>query len=133
VLPTARRVPTPELPSTIDKTPRSESWKVTDASANSNLVKKQWGISFIKDSKWVINSDTGNQIKLIQNVGGASGDTMTIDFIAGNTVSDSDAKFGSVTYYYDSAKQSWMKIAQDEQSAGCLRRTHRGRLWRALG
>lgn len=41
---------------------------------------------------------------------------MTLSYLSGSSVTDTDAKFGSVSYFYDALGQKWMKNAQDEST-----------------
>ncbi len=43
-----------------------------------------------------------------------------IKCVLGNSITDNDAKYGSITYYYDSSSQKWMVNKPDEQNGGTL-------------
>jgi hypothetical protein len=50
----------------------------------------------------------------------SGGDVITIQYITGNTITDTDAKFGNITYYYDATQHAWMVINPDEANGGSL-------------
>ena len=82
------------------------------------VVKTDWGISFIGPTGWEKSFNT-NQITLLQE-GVSAGDGITIDYISGNKITDTDAKFGNVTYYYSDSSQAWIVESPDEQNGGTL-------------
>ena len=78
--------------------------------ADSNLiVKNDWGVYFTKCSNWRIISNTSNKITLTQTTGESSGDLISIDYVLSDSITDNDAKFGSITYFYDKKKNAWME------------------------
>ena len=79
------------------------------------VIKTDWGVSFKKASNWSVTSDSGNTMKLE-----SGGDVITIQYITGNTITDTDAKFGNITYYYDATQHAWMVINPDEANGGSL-------------
>lgn len=80
------------------------------APVNANLVaKNSWGLSFEKGSEWSITQNTNNQVVMEQASGSWVGDTITMEYITGQSVSNSDSKFGTVTYSYNAPSQSWMR------------------------
>lgn len=82
-----------------------------------NLVaRSDWGISLEKPSGWNIITTTDNQITIKQDLPDGAGDVMTVDYVTGDSITDTDAKFGNITFFYDSTRQTWMKSYLDEQS-----------------
>ncbi|MDP4007543.1 MAG: SoxR reducing system RseC family protein [bacterium] len=71
--------------------------------------KPEWGISFRKPANWETISDTNEKIELEQTSGEWVGDRMDISFLTGSTITTDDAKFGSLTYYYDENSERWMR------------------------
>lgn len=92
------------------------------SSVDSNLVTKStWGISFIKSPTWNITTNTTDKVVVSQVVqDGNDGNTITLTSISGNSVTDSDAKFGNITYYYDENSKAWMVKLPDEQYGGSM-------------
>jgi len=87
--------------------------------ANPNLITKSaWSISLVKPSGWDITSNTTNEVILTQDTGEYAGDIMTVSYISGNSITDTDNKFGNITYYYNGNNQSWMVELPDEQNGG---------------
>jgi len=79
------------------------------------IIKNEWGISFSKPSNWDITNNTSGVVELKQVSGEWVGDTIDISFVTGTNMTTTDAKFGSVTYYWDESGQKWMKIGQSER------------------
>ncbi len=80
------------------------------------VTKTAWGISFEKGSNFTIASNTSSQVVLKQTSGQGVGDTITISYITGNSITDGDGKFGNITYSYDTTQQTWVQNSLDEQS-----------------
>ncbi|MBU1015450.1 hypothetical protein KKI17_03425 [Patescibacteria group bacterium] len=76
---------------------------------DNTIVKTEWGVSFTKSAEWEITSNTSEKIELKQVSGEWIGDRMDITFLTGISITTDDAKFGSITYYYDEDSQRWMK------------------------
>jgi len=81
-----------------------------------NLIKlTSCGVSLSKTSDWNVISSTVNEIKL-----DIAGDTHTsfagidIKCVLSNTITDTDAKFGNITYFYDMGKKAWMETDNKE-------------------
>lgn len=72
------------------------------------VTKKEWGISFVKTSEWKIINIT-NKILLKPGPDQGDGDEITIEYFTGDRITDSDAKFGEITYFYDNTKKEWMR------------------------
>ncbi|MFO0743732.1 MAG: hypothetical protein U0469_01625 [Candidatus Paceibacterota bacterium] len=82
---------------------------------NNNLISKpEWNVSFSKTSDWSITTNNLNKIILTQIKGQWAGDTINISYVSGNSITDSDAKFGGITYSYDKNSNSYMVYAQSE-------------------
>jgi hypothetical protein len=95
---------------------------INSATISSNLIKQtDCGVSFSKTSEWSVVSNTSNEIKL-----DIPDDTHTgfagidIKCVLGNSITDTDAKFGNITYYYDSSSQKWMVSKPNERDGGTL-------------
>lgn len=76
-------------------------------------TKTNWGVSFINPSGWKPTINT-NRVTFLQQGGQSEGDEITIDYISGNSITDTDAKFGSITYSYDSTRQTWVETNDQE-------------------
>lgn len=110
-------------PTTHTTTPRTTTPQTTapttqttnpTTTSNPNLVAKaNWHVSFIKASNWNITANSTNQIVLTDP---SSGDVMTMDYISGATVSDTDGKFGPVSYSFDNNQQKWLVTRLDEET-----------------
>lgn len=100
----------------------NNSSTVNFGAISSNLIKlTACGVSFSKTSDWGVISNTNNEIKLditTNDHAGFSG--IDIKCVLGNSITDNDAKFGSITYYYDSSNKKWMVSKPDEQNGGML-------------
>lgn len=85
-------------------------------SDSNTITKNNWGVSFTKSSDWNVTSNTNEQINLGQVSGEWTGDKIDISYVSDTNITTTDAKFGSVTYYYDTTNQQWMKIGQSEKT-----------------
>ena len=98
------------------------SAKKATSTSDGNLIKLTGcGVSFSKTSNWNVISNTSNETKLDilpNDYTGFSG--IDIKCVLGNSITDTDAKFGNITYFYDSNTQKWMVNAPDEQNGGTL-------------
>jgi len=92
----------------------------SNSTTDINLIKQTaCGVSLSKTSNWSVVSNTSNETKLdiIPNpYTGFSG--IDIKCVLGNTITDTDNKFGKITYFYDSSSQKWMVNSPDEQGIG---------------
>ena len=86
------------------------SSQVNAQSTNTVITQPSWGISLVNPSGWkaVIND---HEVALTETTGQWA-DVMTVDYISGSQITDVDAKYGTVTYFYDASSKSWMKIGQ---------------------
>jgi len=104
--------------SKISSTPPTSN---SEDSSNGNLVSRSdWGISFVKTSDWNVTASSGTQMELTQVNGENKGDRMTIQFISsgsGSQITDSDAKFGDVTYRYEQTNGKWMVTGITDMNA----------------
>ncbi|MBI2482034.1 MAG: hypothetical protein HYV76_00470 [Candidatus Vogelbacteria bacterium] len=82
------------------------------------IIKNNWGVSFTKSPNWNLISDTGDRIELKQVSGDSVGDTIDISYISGTSITTSDTKFGTVTYYYDESNQRWMTNVRQSEKTG---------------
>lgn len=80
------------------------------------IIKKDWKISFIKPSGWMkIDADNKIVLKYV-GVQNEIGDTMTIQYVSGDKITDTSGKFGPVTYYFDTSTSKWMRSSPDERT-----------------
>lgn len=92
------------------------SLSYSTVSDSNTITKNSWGVSFTKSSDWNVTSNTNEQINLDQVSGEWIGDKIDISYVSGTNITTTDAKFGSVTYYFDENSQRWMKIGQSEKT-----------------
>jgi len=86
---------------------------------NSNLVtRNDWLISFKKQSNWSITNNVPMQMELKQVSGKWKDDIITIQYVAGDKITDKDAKFGDITYWYDQSKGEWMRTGRTDERTG---------------
>ncbi len=85
----------------------------TNITPDANVVKTNWGVSFTKASNWDVTTTTANKITLSEVSGKWAGDIMTIEYVSGNSITDTDAKFGDVTYFYDGTTGTWMRTVSE--------------------
>lgn len=87
--------------------------KAGEITSNTLNTRTDFGISFIAPgSDWKGQGDIGGgEIGFKQT---STGDTITMQYISGNSITDTDAKFGPVTYYFDARTQQWMRSSPDE-------------------
>lgn len=88
----------------------------TITQGTNTIIKTEWGVSFSKPSNWDITNNTSGVVELKQTSGEWVGDTIDISYITGANITTTDAKFGSVTYYWDEGGQKWMKIGQSDRT-----------------
>jgi hypothetical protein len=107
----------------IDTKKAQEGWMCTGAlkPIDDNLLKfANCGVSLSKTSEWSVISNTGNEVVLdilsTDHTLGTNG--IDIKCVLSNTITDTDAKFGNITYYYDSGIKKWMVKGPDETGDG---------------
>jgi len=90
------------------------------SSVNRNLISiEDCGVSLSKTSDWsVISSKSNETILDILSADQTGGNGIQIKCVLDSTITDTDAKFGNITYYYDSSTQKWMVQSPNEQSGG---------------
>ncbi len=93
-----------------------ETFSLNNQTSTNTINKSEWGISFTKPTGWKLATNTTNNITLQEPV--SDGDRIKIDYTTGDRITDNDAKFGPITYYFDTTSQSWMVIKPDEQNGG---------------
>ncbi len=103
----------------IDTGKAEEGWMCTGLlkPIDDNLLKlTSCGVSLSKTSNWSVISNTSNEIVLdilsTDHIVGTSG--INIKCVLSNTITDTDAKFGNITYFYDTGKKAWMEIDDKE-------------------
>ena len=94
------------------------SFTIKSAVDTNIITKKDWGVVFNKTADWEVSTNTNDRVWLQQLI--PDGDTMIIDYITGNSITDTDAKFADITYYYDSNSQKWMVNKPNERDGGTL-------------
>lgn len=100
-------------------------------SQNVNVISQSdWRIAFTKPTGWDISTQTlSNKIVLSDTEGEGKGDAILVEYVMGDTISDSDAKFGNITYYYEKSTKRWLETdnaqtsAANQMSAPTLART----------
>jgi hypothetical protein len=105
-----------------NSTATNSSSTVNSGTIANNVIKlTTCGVSFSKTSDWDVISNTSNEIKLdIITNDHTEFSGIDIKCVLGNSITDNDAKYGSITYYYDSSSQKWMVNKPDEQNGGTL-------------
>jgi hypothetical protein len=89
--------------------PNCEFAKCQDSSSTADTVQRNdWGLVFAKGSDWNVIENGADRIVLEGTSDQSNGDKITASYVPSNSITDVDAKFGNVTYFYDSAKQQWM-------------------------
>lgn len=100
----------------------NNSSTVNSGTESDKLIKlTTCGASFSQPLGWsvVSNTNTGTKLDILPNTHtGFSG--IDIKCVLTSSITDSDAKFGNITYYYDSKTQKWMVSKPDEQNGGML-------------
>lgn len=77
------------------------------------ITKNTWGVSLMKSSDWNITTNTESALVL-----STADDIITVTHVTGSSITDSDAKFGPITYSYSNANNAWMVEMPDEQASG---------------
>lgn len=73
------------------------------------ISKTSWGASFMYEQGWVVQPEGTEDKVILKKVGGENdGDTMDINFVRASTVTNTDAKFGTITYTYDAQNRIWL-------------------------
>jgi hypothetical protein len=80
---------------------------------NNIITKNDWGVSFTKTSDWDIVTNTSSEVSLKQNAGQWVEDIIKINYVSGQSITDTDAKFGNITYYYNGSSNQWMKTTNE--------------------
>ncbi len=96
---------------------------INSTTTDSNLIKQiGCGVSFLKTSDWSVISNTNNEtildIPSTDHIIGTSG--INIKCVLSGSITDTDAKFGNITYYYDSSSKKWMVNKANERDGGTL-------------
>jgi hypothetical protein len=89
----------------------------TISTADSNIIKQTGcGVSFSKASNWSVISNTNNETKLdiLPNEQRTGFSGIDIKCVLSNSITDTDAKFGNITYFYDTGKKAWMETDNRE-------------------
>jgi len=90
------------------------SLDLASAENDSALIMTDW-YSFAKIYDWSINND-GSDIVLTKKSGDNAGDKITISQKYGNEITDTDAKFGDLTLYYNDYDSTWRQETGDYPS-----------------
>lgn len=88
--------------------------------SSDTVTRTDWGISFTKGSNWFITSNTSDQLELKQISGLGNGDTINIKYINGEKITDQDAKFGDITYWYDTSAGKWVRAGRINEITGVM-------------
>lgn len=97
--------------------PESPNKTVVEVKNANELSNADWHIAFTKGADWTVsNAQLSNKIVLSDTAGEGKGDSMTIEYVLGDKISDTDSKFGSITYYYEKSTQRWLQV-NNAQSA----------------
>lgn len=103
--PTGTKKPTPAKPTTPVPGAPAVSQNVN------TITQSDWRIAFTKGSEWQINvQPLSNKIFLADTTGEGKGDTILIEYIMGDRISDTDVKVGDITYYYEKSTERWLEI-----------------------
>ncbi len=95
--------------------PESPNKTVVEVKNANELSNADWHIAFTKGADWTVsNAQLSNKIVLSDTAGEGKGDSMTIEYVLGDKISDTDSKFGSVTYYYEKSTQRWLEVNNSE-------------------
>jgi hypothetical protein len=94
--------------------PVTSNSQTTNTIDENTITKSDWGVSFAKTSDWNITGNAASEVKLTEASGEDAGDTMTIDYVSGQNIMDTDAKFGTITFSYDETKQIWVETDNEE-------------------
>ncbi len=85
-----------------------------------SYVDKAFGFSFSYPTAWKVETKNvaryGDAIVLTK----PDGDSIIIGKVSGTEVQDDDAKFGSVTYYFNSGAGTWMWMGDDDRGDAVL-------------
>jgi hypothetical protein len=91
-----------------DTIPVAISPENTATNISPDTIKKTvWGVSFEKRLDYEISQNTDNLLWLQEKI--PDGNTIKVEYIEGNSITDTDAKFGSITYSFDTNKQIWVE------------------------
>ena len=78
------------------------------------VVKNGWGVQFLVEPSWKMVTNNADQIVLSKITGAQIGDMMTLSYITGSHITDTDAKFGDLTYFYDDTRKEWVRVRESE-------------------
>jgi|GEM_PF-5309655 len=91
-----------------------------DASPSPSLIQSsEWGVQFKKETDWDITEQSRDAVVLKKRSGFDSGDRITVTFSSGTAMTDTDAKFGPVTYFYAATGPNganWYRKRGDEMT-----------------
>lgn len=94
-------------PTSTQNTPAYTITAVQISQGTSTIVKDNWGIVVTKDNDWKTLTNDDNQM-VLEHIAGHIGDRITISYIKGYDITDTDPKFGSVKFYWDNGTNKWM-------------------------
>ncbi len=79
------------------------------------IAKPEWGISFTKPKGWNMVESADNEIVLYKMYGEEGGDAITIKYRPHfEDLTNTDAKFGYVTYFWGIEEKQWMMSESSE-------------------
>lgn len=83
----------------------------TGSNAAVNVItNNDWKIAFTKAVDWTLTPMTDKNKQILSDVAGdGKGDSIIIQYVTGDKITDTDAKFGSITYYYEKSTGKWME------------------------
>jgi hypothetical protein len=85
------------------------------------ITKPEWGISFTKPKGWNIVEGADNEIVLYKMYGEEGGDVITINYRPHlEYLTDTDAKFGHVTYFWGIEEKKWMLSKSSEYDSSTI-------------
>jgi len=88
---------------------------INSATTAGNIINKLVVVFFFQTSDWSVISNTSNETALdilLMTIQDFSG--IDIKCVLGNSITDTDAKFGNITYFYDTNKKAWMETDNEE-------------------
>lgn len=73
------------------------------------VSKPNWGVNFTAAANWKVQPLLGLNapLTLVKETGEDAGDIISVSFVQSSTVTNTDAKFGTIVYMYDYAKNAW--------------------------
>jgi hypothetical protein len=83
------------------------------------ITRNDWGVSFLRGNDWDVTTNSEKDGVVLTKMSGEDrGDRITISHFSTSTITDTDSKFGSVTYFYDKSAEVWMKAGHLSEMTG---------------